>query len=69
MKQDETDNRGNDDSLSTSESEYPPLDDETLSRIADESFLEYDIREAESEHRPEVPHESGSASEEFHHHE
>lgn len=27
--------------------EYPPLDDETINRIADESFLEYDRREAE----------------------
>jgi len=25
--------------------EYPPLDDETIDRIADESFLEYDARE------------------------
>lgn len=25
----------------------PPLDDETIDRIADESFLEYDAREAE----------------------
>jgi hypothetical protein len=26
--------------------EYGPLDDDTLSRIADETFLEYDRREA-----------------------
>jgi hypothetical protein len=26
--------------------EYAPLDDDTLSRIADEGFLEYDRREA-----------------------
>jgi hypothetical protein len=26
--------------------ESPPLDEETINRIADESFLEYDIREA-----------------------
>jgi hypothetical protein len=26
--------------------DYPPLDDETLARIADEAFLEYDAREA-----------------------
>ncbi len=26
--------------------ECPPLDDETINRIADESFLEYDVREA-----------------------
>jgi hypothetical protein len=26
--------------------EYPPLDDETLDRLADESFLEYDRDEA-----------------------
>ncbi len=25
---------------------WPPLDDETIDRIADESFIEYDIREA-----------------------
>ena len=24
----------------------PPLDDETIDRIADESFVEYDVREA-----------------------
>jgi hypothetical protein len=27
--------------------DVPPLDDETINRIADESFLEYDAREAE----------------------
>jgi hypothetical protein len=26
--------------------DYPPLDDETIDRIADESFLEYDARES-----------------------
>jgi hypothetical protein len=26
--------------------EFPPLDEETLTRIAEESFLEYDAREA-----------------------
>lgn len=26
--------------------DYPPLDDETIDRIAEESFLEYDAREA-----------------------
>ncbi len=40
-----------------------------LAQIADESFLEYDIREAENGHRSGVPHESGSAFEEFNHHE
>ena len=30
----------------TKDLEWPPLDDEAISRIADESFLEYDIREA-----------------------
>jgi hypothetical protein len=25
---------------------WPPLDDETIDRVADDSFLEYDIREA-----------------------
>jgi len=30
----------------TRELELPSLDDETIDRIADESFLEYDIREA-----------------------
>ena len=25
---------------------WPPLDDETIDRIAEESFMEYDIREA-----------------------
>lgn len=29
------------------DTEYPPLDDETLAQIADETWLEYDIREAE----------------------
>jgi hypothetical protein len=28
------------------DADYPPLDDETIDRIADESFLEYDDREA-----------------------
>jgi hypothetical protein len=31
----------------TSSLEWPPLDDETIDRIADESFLEYDKREAD----------------------
>lgn len=26
--------------------EYPPLDNETIDRIADEAFLEYELREA-----------------------
>jgi len=26
--------------------DYPPLDDETIDRIADETFVEYDAREA-----------------------
>ena len=30
----------------TRDLEWPPLDDETIDRIADESFLQYDIREA-----------------------
>ena len=30
----------------TKDLEWPPLDDETINQIADESFLEYDIREA-----------------------
>jgi hypothetical protein len=29
------------------QSDTPPLDEETINRIADESFLEYDAREAE----------------------
>jgi hypothetical protein len=34
--------------------EWPPLDEEAISRIADESFLEYDIREAaDAQGRPE----------------
>jgi hypothetical protein len=30
----------------TKDLELPPLDEETINRIAEESFLEYDIREA-----------------------
>ena len=30
----------------TCDLKWPPLDDETIDRIADESFIEYDIREA-----------------------
>ena len=30
----------------TKDFELPPLDEETINRIADESFLEYDIRES-----------------------
>ncbi len=30
----------------TRDLEWPPLDDETIDRIADESFIEYDIRES-----------------------
>ena len=30
----------------TRDLKWPPLDDETINRIADESFLECDIREA-----------------------
>ncbi len=30
----------------TEDLEWPPLDEEAISRIADESFLEYDTREA-----------------------
>lgn len=38
----------------TKDMEWPPLDGETISRIADESFLEYDIREAAgAQGRPE----------------
>jgi hypothetical protein len=69
MKQEESNRMGSDGSLSKSELKYPPLDEETISRIADESFLEYDIREAVSAHRSGAPQESGSTSEEFHHHE
>lgn len=29
------------------DTEYPPLDEETLAWIADETWLEYDIRETE----------------------
>ena len=37
----------------TRDMEYPPLDDETLARIADETFLEYDAREAaDAERQP-----------------
>jgi hypothetical protein len=38
----------------TKDLEWPPLDEEAISRIADESFLEYDIREAaDAQGRPE----------------
>ncbi len=38
----------------TKDLEWPPLDEEAISRIADESFLEYDLREAADAHgRPE----------------
>jgi hypothetical protein len=30
----------------TRDLQWPPVDDETIDRIADESFVEYDIREA-----------------------
>ena len=30
----------------TRELDWPPIDDETIDRIADESVLEYDLREA-----------------------
>jgi hypothetical protein len=30
----------------TRDLKWPPLDDETIDRIADESFIEYDLREA-----------------------
>ena len=30
----------------TRDLKWPPLDDETIDRIADESFIEYDIHEA-----------------------
>ena len=30
----------------THDLKWPPLDDETIDRIADESFIEYDLREA-----------------------
>jgi hypothetical protein len=30
----------------TRDLKWPPLDEETIDRIADESFIEYDIREA-----------------------
>ncbi len=30
----------------TRDMSFPPLDDETINRIADESFVEYDLREA-----------------------
>jgi hypothetical protein len=34
----------------TRDLQWPPLDDETIDRIADESFVEYDIREAADAH-------------------
>jgi len=34
----------------TRDLECPPLDEETIDRIADESFLEYDVREAADVH-------------------
>ncbi len=38
----------------TTDLEWPPLDDEAIDRIADESFLEYDLREAaDVQSRPE----------------
>lgn len=33
----------------TRDLELPPLDDESIDRIADESFLEYDVRETADE--------------------
>jgi hypothetical protein len=69
MKQEEFDETGWDGSLSPNDSGYPPLDEETMAQIADEAFLEYDIREAESEHRAGVAHQSASAIEESNHHE
>ena len=30
----------------TRDLQWPPVDDETIDRIADESFVEYDVREA-----------------------
>jgi hypothetical protein len=53
----------------TDERKWPPLDEETIAQIADEAFLEYDIREAECGHRSGVSQESDSAFEEFNHHE
>jgi len=53
----------------TDETGWPPLDEETIAQIADEAFLEYDIREAESGHRSGVSQESDSAFEESNHHE
>ncbi len=47
------------------EMEYPPLDEETMAQIADEAFLEYDIREAECGHRSGVSQEPDTAFEEF----
>jgi hypothetical protein len=35
--------------------DWPPLDDETIDRIADEAFLEYDLREANSGGLHEIP--------------
>jgi len=49
--------------------EWPPLDEETISRIADETFQMYDIDEMNCEQKAGVPSESGSAYEEFNHHE
>ena len=34
----------------TRDLKWPPLDDETIDRIADESFIEYDIRETADVH-------------------
>jgi hypothetical protein len=35
--------------------DWPPLGDETIDRIADEAFLEYDLREANSGGLHEIP--------------
>jgi len=69
MKQEEFDETGWDGPLSPNDSGYPPLDEETMAQIADEAFLEYDIREAESGHRAGMPHPSDSAFDESNQHE
>jgi hypothetical protein len=39
----------------TREMEWPPLDDEALAQIADETFLEYDAREADQANQVDPP--------------
>jgi hypothetical protein len=53
----------------TREMDWPPIDDETIARIAEEAFLEYDAREVDQANPVETPDRPGQFVDEMNDHE